>query len=62
MSLVFQKTTTKQVFLGFLLFVRFSGSFFRKKWHLVVVFPKFERLVVNQITTKRRVWYLFRIN
>ena len=27
---------------------------------LVVVFPGFERLLVNQTTTKHPIWYLFR--
>ena len=49
--------TTKREFLKSAGNRLFSGGFSRKNVCLVVVFLGFERLVVNQITTKHPVWY-----
>ena len=52
--------TTKREFLESARNRLFTGGFWKQNMCLVVVFPGFGCLVVNQTTTKHPIWYLFR--
>ena len=52
--------TTKREFLKSAGNRLFTGGFWKQNMCLVVVFPGFGCLVVNQTTTKHPIWYLFR--